>query len=428
MLHTKVINKNHKAIDCLAIFATILFITAGLLTSLSRFWQFEDFYYNFGVFDQAIWHVSRFQPPVIEHLLVGGKLLFADHMDFSILLLAPLFWISDRSEILLVAQAIFTGLAGWVIYKIGVKMLKDKILAFSIAWCYFFFVGIQNAVITDFQELTIMTLPVTLTFYFIITKRIRLFWLFFLITLGFKEVTFLLGMGISIFIFFFNRKWRKQALAAFFVSILWGFLAMKVFIPYFSQGIYFHWPNLPDGAIGKILALGDYPSKRETLFFSGLQFGFLPLFAPSMWFAIFQDYILRFLPKYTYTYWTLGLHYNAVVSTLLSISSIFGFIFLLRFKIIAKLKYLIAILLIFNAFFLFRFILHGPFLLAVNPVFYKHTSDFIFLEKLIVKIPKNTSIMTQNNLGVRFTHQKFIFLREEYSAYAPDYVLIDNRS
>jgi hypothetical protein len=83
---------------------------------------------------------------------------------------------------------------------------------------------------------------------------------------------------------------------------------------------------------------------------------------------------------------------------------------------------------VFNAFFLFRFILHGPFLLAVNPVFYKHTADFKFLDELIAKIPKNASIMTQNNLGVRFTHQKFIFMRAEYEQYAPDYILIDNRS
>lgn len=419
---------NHIGVDVAAIVFTSLFILAGLLVSLNRFWQFETFYYNFGVFDEAIWHVSRFQPPVIEHLLVGGKLLFADHFDLSILLLAPLFWISSRSEMLLIVQAIFTGCAGFVIYRIGVAILKDKLLALSIACCYFFFVGIQAAVITDFQEITIMTLPLALTFLSIIKKRIKLFWLFFLITLGFKEVTFLLGIGIAIFVFFYNRQWKKQALAMVLISALWGFLAIKVFIPYFSQGVYLHWPNFPDGIAAKVAAMVDYPTKRQTLFFSFLQFGFLPLFAPSLWFSIIQDYVLRFLPKYTYTYYTLGLHYNATVSILLPIAAIFGFTFLLKFKIIAKLKYLLGLFLIFNAFFLFRFILHGPFLLAVNPVFYQHTADFTFLNNLIAKIPPDASIMTQNNLGVRFDHQKFIYLRQNYQQYAPDYILIDNRA
>lgn len=419
--------KNHKAIDVITSILTFLFILAGLLVSLNRYWQYETFYYNFGIFDQAIWHVSRFQPPVIEHLLVGGKLLFADHFDVSILLLAPVFWITDRSEVLLIVQAIVAGLAGFVIYKIGTAVLKNKLLSFSIAWCYFFFVGIQNAVITDFQEVTIMTLPVALTFFAIVTKRKKLFWVSFLLTLGFKEVTFLLGIGIALFIFFYQKSWRKHAIIAGIVSLLWGFLAMKVFIPYFSQGIYLHWPNLPDGIVGKIIAFGDYPLKRETLFFSFLQFGFLPLFVPGMWFAILQEYALRFLPTMNVTYWSLGLHYNAVVSVLLAIASVFGFAFFLRYKIITKLQYVIALFLILNSFFLFRFILHGPFLMAINPALYQHTKEFGFLDNLVSRIPKDASIMTQNNLGVRFAHQEFIYLRQDYESYAPEYVLLDNR-
>ena len=419
--------RNHKAIDWIACFLTALFILAGALVSLNRYWQYETFYYNFGVFDQAIWQVSRFQPPVIEHLLVGGRVLFADHFDLSILLLAPIFWITERSEALLIAQAIVTGLAGLVMYQIGTIVLRNKILAFSIVWCYFFFVGIQNAVITDFHEITIMTLPLALTFWAIVTKRIKTFWVSFLITLGFKEVTFLLGIGIAIFLFFYQKEWRRQAIIAGIVSLIWGYLAMKVFIPYFSGGVYLHWPNFPDTLLGKAFALVDYPSKRETVFYSFLQFGFLPLFSPSLWFAIFQDYLIRFLPKYTYTYWTLGLHYNAIVAVLLTVSSIFGLSFFVRYKLVKRFVYVIALCLMLNAFVQFRFIHHGPFLLAINPVFYEHTKDFVFLDELVARIPKDVSVMTQNNLGVRFDHQQFIYLREVYEPYKPEYVLIDNR-
>ena len=68
-----------------------------------------------------------------------------------------------------------------------------------------------------------------------------------------------------------------------------------------------------------------------------------------------------------------------------------------------------------------------PFLLAINPAFYSHTKDFGFLNNLVDKIPEDASVMTQNNLGVRFTHQDFIYIRSEYEKYAPDYILIDNR-
>lgn len=424
---TKIL-KTHWSIDIAAIILTIIFIIAGLIVSINRFWQYEVFYYNFGVFDQAIWHISRFQPPIIEHLLVGGKISLADHFDLSILLLAPVFWFTDKSEALLVIQSLFAGLAGFVIYKIGIEILKDKFLSFAIACCYFFFVGIQNAVITDFQELTVMTFPITLTFYAIIKKKIKLFWILFLLTLGFKEVTFLLGIGIAIYILFYNRRWKWHAFSAILISALWGFITIKIVIPYFSQGLYLHQPNLPDSLLDKAMALIDHPIKRHTLFFSFLNFGFLPLFSPSMWAVILQDYIQRFLPLLTTTYWGLGLHYNAVVSPLLSIASIFGFNFIQKFKIIYKIRYIIGIILIINTFVLFRFILHGPFMLAINPVFYRHTSDFKFLDKAISKIPNNVSIMTQNNLGVRFDHQKYIYPRENYDRFSPDYILIDARS
>jgi len=155
-----------------------LFILAGILVSLNRYWQYEVFYYNFGVFDQAIWKVSRLQAPTIEHVLVGGKWIFADHFNPSILLLAPLYWITDRSEILLIVQALFVGLAGLVLYKIGLKVLKDKILSLGIIVCYLLFIGIQNAVITDFHEITVMTLPLAITFWTIIKKRAILYFSF----------------------------------------------------------------------------------------------------------------------------------------------------------------------------------------------------------------------------------------------------------
>jgi hypothetical protein len=72
--------------------------------------------------------------------------------------------------------------------------------------------------------------------------------------------------------------------------------------------------------------------------------------------------------------------------------------------------------------------LHGPFALAYNPAFYKHTNNFKFLDSMVDKIPKEATVMTHNNLAVRFTHQKVWLLRQNYSYYKPDYILIDLRS
>lgn len=125
------ITKIHK-VDVVVYLFCVLFTVAGIVVSLNRFWQYDVYYYDFGIFDQAIWSVSRFQPPIIEHIVVGGKWIFADHFNPSIFLLSPLYWITDRSEVILIAQAIAVGLSGFFIYQTGLTLLKNRLLSFSV--------------------------------------------------------------------------------------------------------------------------------------------------------------------------------------------------------------------------------------------------------------------------------------------------------
>lgn len=416
-----------KYIDYFAVFSCLFFILAGMLVSLHRFWQYEVFYFDFGIFDQAIWKVSRFQPPIVDHFIVGGKLLFADHFSPSLYLLSPLFWITDRSEVLLVAQAVAVGLSGFFLYRIGQKVIGNNFLSLCILLCYFLFVGLQNAVISEFHDLTVMTLPLVLTFWAIVNKKLTLYFLFLLITLGFKEVTFLLGIGIGIAIFFIRKEWRKAAVATMLLSAFWGYVTIMLLIPYFSNGIYVYQPVFPEGIVGKLLAYVDHPDKRKTLFYSMLNFGFLPLFSPAFWFLILQDYTLRFLPKGVATRLDLGLHYNAQTAPLLALSALFSLRWLLQRVFFRKYTLFLGIILVLISFVLYRFVLHGPFALSYNPAFYKHTGDFDFLNSLVDKVPSNASVMAQNNLAVKYAHQKVWVLRPNYRDYKPDYIVMDVR-
>ena len=419
--------KTEKYSNILAYIISFVFILAGVLVSLNRFWQYEVFYYDFGIFDQAIWNVSRLKPPIIDHLAVGGKWIFADHFSPSIFLLSPLYWLTDRQEMLLVAQAVVVGLSGIVLYWIGKKALKSAALAFSILICYFLFVGLQNAVISDFHETTIMTLFLMLIFWAIIFKKTKLYFTFLLITLGFKESTFLLGAGIGVAVIFLRKDWFKIAVATIAISLIWGYVSIKLVIPLFSNGIYLYAPSFNGGLIDNIFAFIDNPLKQRTLFFSFLSFSFLPLIYPPFWFLILQDYGIRFIPQFCCTRWGLGLHYNAQSAVILAVASIFALKKLKTIKFTSRFLHFSLIIVIFIAFFLYRFILHGPFALAYNPSFYEHTKDFVFLDTMVAKIPKSAVVMTQNNLATRFTHQKVYLLKHDYKTINPDYILIDNR-
>lgn len=423
----KKIPKQIELIDIIACLLVIIFTIVGIIVSIVRFNQYEAYYIDFGQYDQIIWEVAHFQEPLVDHFVLGFINVFADHFTPSIFLLSPLYWITDNKFTILIAQAVVVGLSGFVLYLIGKILLKNKLLSISVLVCYFLFVGLQNAVITEFHELTIMTFPFMLTFWAFVKNKRILYLIFLIITLGFKESTFLVGIGIGIAVFLLSKNWRWIAFVTVLISLLWGLIAFKVIIPHFSSTGYVYAQNIPDGVFEKIAALVDHPLKQHTIFFSLLSFGFLPLLSPQFWFLILQDYAGRFMPENFVTRWDLGLHYNAESAVILSLALIFGLHFLQNRKIFKNYLSLIAVLLILNAVILNRFILNGPFNLVYNTAFYKHSENFVFLDKMIKQIPERATVATHNNLATRFTHQRVWLLKEDYDFNKPDYILIDNR-
>lgn len=416
-----------KIFDWIAIGLTALYALVGSIVSVVRYWQYDAYYIDFGIFDQAIWKVAHFQAPVIEHFIVGGKVIFADHFNPSIFLLSPLYWFTDRSEVILIAQAVAVALSGFVLYKIAQHVTKHNFWSLTILLCYFLFVGLQNAVITEFHEITVMTLALSLLWWAAIKKKKILYFIMLFITLGFKEALFPLGVGIGVALFFLQKEWRKIAIATILISLAWGFAAINYIIPYFSQGIYIYSPNLPESIQGKIVSMVDQPEKRQTLFYSFASFGFLPLFSPAFWLAMLQDYALRFLPEGFHTRWGLGLHYNAQSAVLLALAAIYSIRMFLNYQMFKKYSLVIGGILIFLALVLNSLVLHGPFHLVYNKAFYAHTNDVKFLDALISNVPKDASVMTQNNLAGHFTHQEVYLLRAEYHKYAPEYIVVDIR-
>lgn len=416
----------------IAIGISFLFGVTGSIISVVRFWQYDVYYFDFGLFDKAIWSVSRFSLPIIDHLALGEKIIFADHFSPSIFILAPVFWIFPYSETLLVAQAIIVGISGFVLFLIAKHVLKNNYYAICLLLVYFLFTGLQNAVITDFHEVTVATLFFMLTWFCVIKDKKKLFFLSLLLFLGFKESLFLVGIGISIAIFFLYPKWRKISIAALGLSVLWGVVAIKIIIPYFSGGTYFY----SEFSISERIFTSfiDNPIKIHTLFYSFFSFGFLPVINPAFWFLIFQDFVVRFYSANFPTRWGLGLHYSALLACIMAVSSIYSISFLQK-KINRKFINILVLLLLLNALFLYRVTLDGPFGLVYNKVFYEHTKYFEYLNEVMSLIPKEASVMTQNNLAPHFTHQKVWhlisdkdrFAKEYYTSKMPDYILIDNR-
>ncbi len=418
----------YKTQDYIAYTFIGLYTIAAILVSLHRFWQFDVFYYDFGIFDQAIWNVSRFLPPVIDHFVVPGKVIFADHFSPSIFLLTPLYWLSSRPEILLIAQAAAVGMSGLVLYRLAIHVLKTPTAAGGITAAYLLFVGTQNALIADIHEVTFMTLPLMVCFYAVVTNRLRLFWIAFVITLGFKESTALLGIGLALFIYVYNRHWVKTAAAVTVLSVLWGLLTTQVIIPYFYGRRYFYTPTWDANPFNVLMTLIDEPVKRKTVVTSLLSFGFLPLFYPASWPLILQDLAARFMQKDFSLRWGLSLHYSAQMAVILATGSVLG-LSKLHKKIPSRITMPAAgITLMLVSLLLHRFVTRGPLGLSYNPAFYANTKNFRFLNDLISRVPKGSSVMTMNNIAPHMIHTHTVYLlRSVYDEFMPDYIVLDLR-
>jgi len=422
MRHLTIKLTNTIAYVCIA-----LYTLAAILVSLNRFWQYEVFYYDFGIFDQAIWNVAHFLPPIVDHFVIGGKVIFADHFSPSMFLLSPIYWLTNRPEALLVAQAIAVGVSSLVLYYLGSYVLKKRFLALAVTISYLLFVGTQNALIADIHEVTFMMLPLMLTLYAIIAKRKRLFWVSFLVTLGFKESTSLLGISLAIYIYLYNKKWARTSFVVALISALWGYTTTQIIIPYFYGQSYFYTPTFDSNPFVVLWSLFDNPVKQKTLLNSLASFGFLPALYPPAWPLIIQDIATRFMQKEFTLRWGLGLHYSAQLAVLLAFSSVMA---IQKFQKRVHDNYLAlgAVLLVACTICLHQFVLHGPMGLAYNPAFYRHTKNFTFLNDLIARVPKKTTVMTQNNIAPHMIHTHQVFmLRAVYDDYMPEYFVLDLR-
>ncbi len=204
----KLLNSNSFFNFC--IFALIGFYTIIAITvSLHRFWQYDAFHYDLGIYDAAIWKVSRFKPPIIDHLVLGGKWNFADHFTPSIFLFSPFYWLTDKTEMLMVMQSLCVGVGLVFAYLIAKKLIKSKIMILALLLAFMTYIGLQNAIISNFHPIVAAILPLMICCWAMVNKKWKLWWLALIILLGFKEDMAVVTASLGIYLFFKDKKQER---------------------------------------------------------------------------------------------------------------------------------------------------------------------------------------------------------------------------
>lgn len=421
----------------LLIIVSLFFVVFSTI-SLNRYWQYATWYYDFGIFYQAISSVAQGKEPIIDHFIFTNKNILSDHFHPIIFLLSPFLIIFPKGETLLILQSLIVALSGIFIYLTFKKIIKNKFQSFLFLIIYFSFIGLHNALITEFHAITLLTLPLSIFFYGLFTKKKHFYWLGFTLTLITKETTFIIPAWFGLLTAIREKKeWRKIGLLTTFLSFAYGFLIIFLVIPFIGKAPY-HYLNDTVTDAKNIQLLTNL--KIKTIFKTLLSFGFLPLLSPESLPPIIFNWWTRFASEYG-TRHDLGMHYNAEIAPTLAIAMILGW---KRFKnligkiikkskegnkiINEKFENILLSTLTIVLVFISLYILKSPALLFTNKAFYKHTQNFTFLNQLIDHIPDDGIIMAQTNIASKIAYRKVYMLRDNYDDFNPDYIVVDTRA
>ncbi|MDH3607586.1 MAG: DUF2079 domain-containing protein, partial [Acidimicrobiia bacterium] len=137
---------------------TAVFAAIHAALIVSRYNRFGIYTFDFGIFDQGLWLLSRFDNPFVT---LRGLNLFADHSSYVMVLLTPLYWIWADPRLLLVVTVIAIAAAGPLLYAIGRRIGLQPVLAAAIALAFLVHPAVRWAVWDNFHP-EIVVLPLLL--------------------------------------------------------------------------------------------------------------------------------------------------------------------------------------------------------------------------------------------------------------------------
>lgn len=297
--------------------------------SLTRFAGFRAGAYDLVIFDQAVRSYSRFQLPVaivkgVHNDFGPGFAVLGDHWSPILALLAPLYWIFDGPQTLLVAQAVLMAAAAVPLWVFTRRALGSPAPAHLVAVAYTLSWPVVETVAFDFHEAAFAPLLTALLLERWQAGRRGHVVLAALALLCVKEDMGLLVAGYGL-VLLLQRGWRM--LGGAFVAGGLGFaaLASQVLIPLFGGRSDYYWaygalgPDLPavvrtalTDPITVIAQLGTPPVKLVTLaLLLGLSLLAVlgsPLFAMAV--PLLAE---RMLAGSFPNWWVAEYHYNAFV-------------------------------------------------------------------------------------------------------------------
>jgi uncharacterized membrane protein len=303
--------------------------------------------YDLAIFDQTVWHYSRFELPrstLLVHLpwnpAIHIPYVLGDHFHPILALLAPLYWIWPDPRMLLIGQSVLIAASVIPVYAFA-RVRIGRLGATLLGIGYVLFWGLHQAVTFDFHEVAFA--PLLIAGAILATQRERWRWCavcLALLLLTKEDMSFFVAtFGIYLLLL---RYWR-QGIAAFLAGVLWYPLTTKLVMPQLAAGgsfRYWRYADLgssPLNALTRIagsvtlpfLVALNNPTKATTMAF---------LFGAFLWLTLYSPLLVLTLPLLAErmlsnepSLWGTSGHYSLTIAPVLAMGAADGMANVLRF-------------------------------------------------------------------------------------------------
>jgi uncharacterized membrane protein len=179
--------------------------------------------FDFGIYDQGLWLLSRFHSPFST---IMGRPLFGDHTSFVLIFLVPFYWVAPGAWILFTFQSIACAAGAIPVYLLARRTLQSSFVATILAACYLLHPALSWGNLEQFHPDVFLATSISFAIYFAVIDKRRWLYVAVILSLLVKEDVALLLLPLGLWVAW--RRDRRTGLTIMGLSLGYAGLATLV--------------------------------------------------------------------------------------------------------------------------------------------------------------------------------------------------------
>lgn len=309
----------------------------GTIFAVAAVFKFHSFLMGFdlGTHEQVLWNTVHGRIAASSPTF-GTRSYFGVDIIVTELLLAPLYALWQRTETLLVLQALIVPLGAIPLYRLANKLLDARITGLGAAALYLLALPVQYATLYEFQIRVVGTVCFLWAFWYLEEEHFGRFLACACLALGTRSDAGFALAALGIYAALRQCSWR-WVVTPLVLGLGWVALCTQILIPAartdrtFLYTFVYQWlGDTPGAMLRTLLTRPGYvaehvltPEKLQYLWTLGSPLLFLFLLRPQITLIALPSLLLNLLSDQR-IHWSIRYHYQAFVLPWLLIATIYA--------------------------------------------------------------------------------------------------------